>query len=402
MKFLSYEPNQAWLLPPSVKDVLGQDHLCFFVHQVVERLDLHRFEEGYGEEGRRAYAPALMVKVWLYAYALQVTSSRRLEQRIREDLAFRYLAGGATPDYWTLNDFRTRHAEALNDVFVQVVEVARGLGMAKLGHVAIDSTRVRANASPHRTETAEELRERLAKTRREIGRWQKQCDAADPNEEPGTKVPEASREQLEKQLEETQQKLQQLEQLGAKQISGTDPESLFLLQAGGFVLGFTADVAVSDDHVIVAQRTTQATSDNESLLPMVDQVMENCGEWPQEASADSGYFSVANVVGLETRAIKGLVPDAHLTGELRKHRPPLKCAGDSPEHVRMRARLRSPAGQARYRRRQALVEPVLGVLKEQRGMRRFRRRGLKKVAVEWALACTAFNLTRLWHSAATR
>ncbi len=126
--------------------------------------------------------------------------------------------------------------------------------------------------------------------------------------------------------------------------------------------------------------------------------MENCGEWPQEASADSGFFSLANVVGLETRGIRGFVPDAHLAGELKRRRGPLKCAGDSPEHFRMRARLRSPAGQARYRRRQALVEPVIGVLKEQRGLRRFRRRGLKKVAVELALACTAFNLTRIWQN----
>lgn len=396
MKFLPYEPDQGWLLPPSVKDVLGKDHLCFFVHQVVERLDLRRFEEDYGEEGRRAYAPALMVKVWLYAYALQVTSSRRLEQRIREDLAFRYLAGAATPDYWTLNDFRTRHAQALSDLFVQVVEVARGLGMVKLGHVAIDSTRVRANASRHRTENAEELRERLAKTQRDIRRWQKRCDAADHDEEPGTQVPETSAAQLEKQLQETQEKLAQLEKMGARQISLTDPESRFLREAGGFALGYTAELAVSDDHLIVAQRITQASSDNDSLLPLVDRVMENCGAWPEEASADSGYFSVTNVVGLETRAIRGFLPDAHLTGELRKHRPPLKCAGDSPEHVRMRDRLRSPAGQVRYRRRGALVEPVFGILKEQRGMRRFRLRGLKKVGVEWALACTAFNLTRLW------
>jgi hypothetical protein len=343
-----------------------------------------------------------MVKVWLYAYALQVTSSRRLEQRIREDLAFRYLAGGATPDYWTLNDFRTRHREALNDLFVQVVEVARGLGMARLGHVAIDSTRVRANASRRRTESTKELRERLAKTRRQIKRWQEQCEAPDPNEEAGTQVPTDYRQKLEQQLRETQEKLAQAEKLGARQVSVTDPESRFLHEAGGFVLGYTADVAVSDDHLIVAQRTTQATSDSESLLPLVDRVTENCKEAPQEVSADSGYFSVPNVIGLETRGIQGFVPDAHLTGELRKHRPPLKCAGDSPEHVRMRARLRSPAGQARYRRRGALVEPVFGVLKEQRGLRRFRLRGLKKVAVEWALACTAFNLTRMWQRAATR
>src|SRR5713226_8019222 len=186
--FYEYNPEQGYLLPPSVRQVLGEEHLCFFVHRVVEKLDLREFEQGYSDEGHPAYHPALLLKVWLYAYALGVTSSRRLEQRVREDLAFRYLAGGATPDHWTLNDFRTRHAEALRELFVQVVEVARGLGLAKLGHVAIDSTRVRANASRRRMETAEQLRERLAKTRRAMRRWQRQCDGADPNEEPGTQV----------------------------------------------------------------------------------------------------------------------------------------------------------------------------------------------------------------------
>jgi len=188
MRFLAYSPDQAYWLPPSVKDVLGKDHLCFFVHQVVEQLDLSGFEQDYGEEGPPAYAPALMVKVWLYAYALQVTSSRRLEQRVKEDLAFRYLAGGVTPDHWTLNAFRTRHRRAINDLFLQVVEVARGLGMGRLGHVAIDSTRGRANASRRRMESEPELRQRLARTRREMRRWQQQCDAADRDEEPGTQV----------------------------------------------------------------------------------------------------------------------------------------------------------------------------------------------------------------------
>lgn len=403
MRFLPYSPDQAYLLPPSVKDVLGEDHLCFFVHRVVEKLDLQAFEEGYGEEGRAAYAPALMVKVWLYAYALQVTSSRRLEQRVREDLAFRYLAGGATPDHWTLNDFRTRHRRAINDLFLQVVEVARGLGMGRLGHVAIDSTRVRANASRRRMETEPELRQRLAKTRREIRRWQRQCDAADADEEPGTQVDPSYGDQLQQQLAATQQKLQALKKLGARQLSVTDPDSRFLHQTGGgFVLGYTVDLAVSDDHLIVGERATQAVSDSASLLPMVEQVEQACGEWPDEVSADSGFFSVPNVVELEKRGIEGFVPDAHLTGELMKRRGPLKMPGDSPEHCRMRARLRSPAGQARYRRRQALVEPVIGVLKEQRGLRRFRLRGLSKVGVEVALMCTAFNLPRLWRAVERR
>jgi transposase len=400
MRFLPYDPEQAYLLPPSVKDVLGKDHLCFFVHQVVEKLDLRAFEQEYGEEGRLAYAPELMVKVWLYAYALQVTSSRRLEQRVREDLAFRYLAGGAAPDHWTLNAFRTRHRRALNDLFLQVVEVARGLGMARLGHVAIDSTRVRANAARRRLETEPELRQRLARTRREIRRWQQQCDATDPDEEPGTQVEASYGEQLQEQLQETQQRLQKLRKLGARQLSVTDPDSRFLHEmGGGFTLGYTVDLAVSDDHLIVAQRATQAVSDSASLVPMVEQVERTCGARPAQVSADSGFFSVQNLKELEQRGIEGYVPDAHLTGELRQRRGPLKMAGDSAAHCRMRARLRSPAGQARYRRRQALVEPVIGILKEQRGMRRFRLRGLPKVGVEVALACTAFNLTRMWRLA---
>ena len=132
MEFLPYNPDQAYLLPPSVKDVQGENHLCFFLHQVVEELDLSGFEADYVEEGRAGYAPALLLKVWLYAYALQVTSSQRLEQRVKEDLAFRYLAGGSAPDHWTLNAFRTRHRRAINDLFLLVVEVVRGLGMARL------------------------------------------------------------------------------------------------------------------------------------------------------------------------------------------------------------------------------------------------------------------------------
>jgi transposase len=403
MKFLPYEPEQAWLLPPHVKDVLGEDHLCFFLHEVVERLDLSAFTAEYSDEGQRPYAPAMMVKVWLYAYCLQVTASRRLEQRVKEDLPFRFLAGGATPDHWTLNDFRTRHRRAINDLFLQVVEVARGLGMGRLGHVAIDSTRVHAHASRRRVETKAELRQRLAQTRRAIRRWQQQCDAANPNEEPGTGVKSGYKQQLERQVAATQQKLRKLKKLGAQQLSVTDPDSRFLHQSGGgFVLGYTVDLAVSDDHLIVGQRTTQAVSDSDSLLPMVKQVEKTCGERPAEVSADSAFFSVKNLKRLERRGIEGYLPDAHLSGELQQRRGPLKTPGDSPAHRRMRAKLRSPAGQARYRRRQALVEPVFGVLKEQRGMRHLRLRGLRKAGTEVALYCTAFNLTRMWRTVAQR
>src|SRR6266581_9487048 len=183
--FLEYNPEQAYLLPPTVREVLGEGHLCFFVHGAVEKLDLQELEAGYSDEGHPAYHPALLLKVWLYAYALGMTSSRRLEQRIREDLAFRYLAGGAQPDYWTLNEFRKRHPKALNDLFTQVVELARQAGLGRLGHVAIDSTRVKANASPNRVDSEEKLRAERAKIRRQIRRWQQACNAEDPSEAPG-------------------------------------------------------------------------------------------------------------------------------------------------------------------------------------------------------------------------
>src|SRR5271170_3819202 len=177
--FYEYNPEQGYLLPPNVHEVLGEEHLCFFVHAAVEKLDLRELESRYSDEGHPGYHPALLLKVWLYAYALGVTSSRRLEQRIREDLAFRYLAGGATPDYWALNEFRKRHGQGVNDVFTQVLELARSLGMGQLGHVAIDSTRIAANASRDRLDTEQALRDARARLRREIRRWQRQCDADD-------------------------------------------------------------------------------------------------------------------------------------------------------------------------------------------------------------------------------
>jgi len=397
MRFLPYEPDQAWLLPPSVKDVLGEDHLCFFVHRVVEQLDLRGFEQAYGEEGPPAYPPLLMVKVWLYAYALGVTSSRRLEQRIREDLAFRYLAGGATPDHWTLNEFRRHHRRAINDLFTQVLELARDAGLGRLGHVAIDSTRVAANASRNRVESEDALRRERAKLRRQVRRWQQQCDAADPNETPGTALDPQEKQAVEERLAEIPRRLQKLRKTGLPKRSRTDPDSRFLRERQGFTLGYTVAMAVSEDHLIVEQRVTQEATDNGSLLPVVDAVRRGCGELPQKVSADSGFFSLENLAGLEAHGIEGYVPDSNLARELKGRRR-RSCVGrlHHAEQRRMRQRLRSPAGRAVYPRRKAIIKPVFGVLKEQRGMRRFRLRGLAKVGVEMALAATAYNLTRLW------
>ena len=396
-KFLDYNPDQAYLLPPSVRDVLGEGHLCFFLRRVVAKLNLETFRNEYGVEGGPAYAPEMLVSVWLYAYALSVTSSRRLEQRIREDLAFRYLAGGATPDYWTLNAFRRRHTKGLNDVFTQVLELARASGLGRLGHVAIDSTRIAANASRDRIDTEQALRDARAHLRREIRRWQKQCAADDPNEGAGVEVGSEAIAQLERQLGELPARLERLQKSGLKKLSQSDADSRFLRERGGFMLGYTGTLAVSDDHLIVGQRVTQETNDNAALLPMVEMVEQQCGERPQRVSADSGFFSIDNLQTMEERNIDAYIPDSNVARWLNRGGR-LRQSATHPAHRRMRRKLRDPAGGMIYARRKALVEPVNGVLKEQRGMRRFRMKGLAKVVVEWTLATTAYNLTRMWRT----
>src|SRR6202158_6391725 len=184
-RFLAYAPEQAYLLPPTVRDELGAEHLCFFIRRVVAHLDLSGFEQAYSAEGGELYHPAMMLSVWLYAYAVGMTSARRLEQRVVEDLALRYLAGGAKPDNWALSAFRRRHGRALNDTFTQVWEMARKLGMGRLGMVAIDSTRIRAHASRDRIDTEQRLRNERAKIRRQIRSWQQAWDASDPEQGAG-------------------------------------------------------------------------------------------------------------------------------------------------------------------------------------------------------------------------
>ena len=390
-RFLPYEPDQAYLLPPSVKDELGKDHLCFFIHEAVEHLELKRFEQVYGEEGGALYCPALMLKVWLYAYAVGMTSARRLEQRIREDLGLRYLAGGARPDNWALSAFRRRHARELNDVFTQVLEMARQMKLARLGHVAIDSTRIQAAASRDRLDTEQRLRHERAKLRRSIRKWQKLCDEQDPNEGAGTRVP---LEKLKEQLQEMPRRLEKLAKSGKNKVSRTDEDARFLRERGGFALGYTAEVAVNEDHLIVAQRGTQNEADNHSLIPMVEQAEGESGAKAEKVLADAGFFSLENIAELERRGLDVYLPDSNLARELNTGQrcPRVRL---SRTQRRMRQKLRDPAGRAVYGRRKALVEPVLGSLKEQRGMRRFRLRGLDKVRIEFTLAAIAFNLTRL-------
>lgn len=391
-RFLPYAPEQAYLVPPSVKEELGKDHLCFFIHEAVEHLDLSRFEQVYGEEGGALYHPSLMLKVWLYAYALGITSARRLEQRIREDLGLRYLAGGAKPDNWALSAFRRRHARGLNDVFTQVLEMAGRMRLTRLGQVAVDSSRIQAAASRNRLETEERLRQERSKLRRAIRKWQKQCDEEDPNEGAGSQT---IVEKLKERMAEMPRRLEKLRKSGLKRISRTDPEARFLRERGGFAMGYTCDIAVNQEHLIVAQRVTQNVTDNGSLIPMVEEAERQTGKTAEQVLADAGFFSLENVEELEYREIDVYLPDSNLARELNTGQR-CKRSRLTPTQRRMRQKLRSPAGRGVYVKRKGLVEPVLGTLKEQRGMKRFRLRGLAKVSIEFTLATIAYNLTRLF------
>jgi hypothetical protein len=262
--------------------------------------------------------------------------------------------------------------------------------MVKLGRVAIDSTRIAANACKDRIDTEQALRDTRARLRRQVRAWQKAADKDD--QEPGGL--EVAIGELNQALAEMPRRMERLKKSGLKKLSRSDEDACFLRQRGGFTLGYTGEIAVSDDHLIVAQRVTQNPTDNASLEPMIDQVTERCGAQPGAALADSGFFSIDNIERMEQRNIDAYVPDSNLASELNLgNRCRVKAA--APAHRRKRAKLRSPDGQAAYARRKAIVEPVFGVLKQQRGMRQFRTRRLHNVKNEFTLATLAYNITRL-------
>ena len=400
MSFQEYSPEQAALLPVHVRDVLSEKHLVFLISAVVERQDLREWEAAYSEEGQRPYHPALLLKVLLYAFALGVRGSRKIEQRIKEDLGFRYLAGGAEPDHKTLCEFLRRHGRRVNDLFTAVLEQLQGAGLGKLGVVALDSTRVKANASRDRVMTAAGLRAERARKRRQVRQWQRELAARDADENPGGLV--ADLERVQQRLAEIPGELRELHKSGQHHLSRTDADSRFLHSREGFVLGYTVEAAVSEDGLIVAARVTQARQDHASLVPLVDETERRCRRRPQKVLADAGFYSNQNVEAMEERGVELYVPDSVLAREMKQGQRVRGAMRIShPGLQRMRERLRSPSGRRLYERGKGLIEPIFGTLKEHRGMRRFYRRGLAGVNAEFLLMALAFNLTRL-HSLQSR
>lgn len=396
MPFQEYSPEQAALLPVHVRDVLNEKHLVFLISAVVDRQDLRTWEASYSDEGQRPYHPALLLKVLLYAFALGVRGSRKIEQRVKEDLGFRYLAGGAEPDHKTICEFLRRHGRRVNDLFTAVLEQWQAAGLGKLGVVALDSTRIKANASRDRVMSEAGLRTERAGKRRQVRRWQKELVETDADENPGGVVAEVER--VQQRLTEIPGELQKLRKSGLSKMSRTDADSRFLHSREGFVLGYTAEAAVSEDGLIVAARVTQAVTDHASLVPLVEEVEQRCHQPPRKVLADAGFYSNQNVEAMEERGVELYVPDSVLAREMKQGRRVRGAGRISHAGLkRMRQRLRSPAGRKLYERRKGLIEPVFGTLKEHRGMRRFYRRGLSGVNAEFLLMALAFNLTH-WHS----
>jgi len=455
--FLPDAVNQSLLFPPSLHDWLPEGHLARFLLDVVSALDLSAIYDSYDEKdgrGQSAYAPEMMLRVLLYGYATGVYSSRKIESRTYEDVAFRYLSADQHPDHDTFAEFRKRHLEALAGLFTQALRLCEKAGMVKLGHVSIDGSKIKANASKHKAMSYPRMTETEARLKREIEALLKQAEATDAAEDTqygkgrrGDELPaelqrresrlkkiaaakaeleQEAREKAEQERAEAEARLaarrEEQQRTGKKkrgrepqvpdpakaqpeataQRNFTDPDSRIMpdgANKGSFLQGYNAQAAVdSTAQVIVAADVTQETVDNHQLLPMLQQVEQNLGRKPQAASADTGYWSEDNATD---ESVAGI--DLHIaTGRDKHEEVAAMASGPPPDGVTakeaMRHKLRTEAGRAVYKMRKAIVEPVFGQIKEQRGFRRFSLRGLNHVRCEWKLVCAVSNLRKLFHS----
>ena len=420
--YKTYLPEQDLLLPPSLRDWLPENHLVYCVSDVVEQLDLSAIESVYEEEdrGQPPYHPRMMTKILVYGYCVGVFSSRRIQKRLTEDVAFRVLAAGNQPDFRTISDFRKLHLKALEELFQQVLRLVLEVGALKLGRVALDGSKVKANASKHKAMSYGRTEETEKRLRKEVQELLKQAEAADEEEDKrygrerqGEELPEelqrretriARIQEAKKALEERAREKAESEGKDRKeakpeakaQYNFTDPESRIMKGADGFVQGYNTQVAVEPIfQLIVGQAVTQAANDKQQMVPLIKATERQSGQKPEEILADSGYCSDNNLKYLEKKEIEGFVAT-----EKQKHgekteackRGPLQKEASRVE--RMERKLKTKVGTAVYTRRKCIVEPVFGQIKQARGFRQFLLRGLEKVQGEWALICMAHNLLK--------
>jgi transposase len=421
-----YVPEQDLLLPPSLRDWLPENHLAFFVSDLIDHLDLSAITAEYEDEerGYPPYHPVMLTKVLVYAYCVGVFSSRKIQRRLLEDVAFRVLAAGNEPDFRTIADFRKRHLTALRSFFEQVLDVARDLGTLRVGRVALDGSKVKANASKHKAMSYGRMQEKEKQLRDEVAHLLAEAEATDAAEDAqygadvrGDELP-AELQRRESRLKRIREATRALkarakEEAVAKgepaeaatpdskaQYNFTDPESRIMKGPDGFVQAYNVQVAVNEQQLIVGQTVTQDTNDKKQLIPMITMIEKQSGDTPTHLLADAGYCSDANLAAVADTPI-----DAYISTRKQKHgeRPvrPGPCPrGPLPTTAtrvdRMSRKLHTKAGAAVYAARKAIVEPVIGQIKQARGFRQFLLRGIEKVQGEWSLVCMTHNILKLY------
>lgn len=427
--FREYDPDQVLLLPQELREWLPSEHLAYFVSDLVDQLDLTGIYAQYsqGRRGQPAYHPQMLLKLLVYGYCVGIASSRRIEKETYEDIAFRVLACGQHPDHDTIAQFRQMHLGTLKQFFNQILALCKKAGLVKMGHVAVDGTKVKANASKHKAMSYDRMQDKekflgaqMEALFAEAERIDKEEDKLYGKGKRGDELPEEFRfrETRLKKIREAMNALKEEAQAKAKaqgkpdseaapvdpkaQKNFTDPESRIMKDAAtkAFVQGYNAQVAVeAGSQVIVACEVTQAANDKQQAVPMMKQVKENAGELPLEASLDAGYFSEENVTQLEAQGIELFCPPDRI-----KHEELVgACVVNKDTETktvkeRMREKLKTPMGRWTYGKRKETVEPVIGQIKQGRGFRQFLMRGLRKAQAEWSLICATHNLLKLYRN----
>jgi len=433
--FRPWRIDQTQLLPAAVEDYVPQGHVSRFVVALVrESLDLSAITASYTSGlGQPPFDPRMMTALLLNAYANGIYASRRMAKACAERADFMMIVAGDPPDFRTISDFRKRHLDALAGLFVQVLQLCRSAGLVKLGHVALDGTKIRANASKHKAMSYERMKRREAELKAEVDGWLNAAEAADAEEDAlygdkrGDEMPDwvadkqkrlekireakaaleaearaAAEAERERRAEAEEQRLAARAKKNGKtpkplsdepepkaQRNFTDPDSRILKTKDGYIQGYNAQAAVdAEAQIIVAHTLTPSMSDHGQLEPLLDGIALNLHAQPDEASADAGYLSEANLAAVNKRGIK-----AYIATGRAKH--PGGGERGGPLTQAMRTKLRRAGRRSRYRLRKYVVEPVFGQIKQARGFRQFLLRGVEKVQDEWALICTAHNLTKL-------
>src|ERR1700739_3902569 len=403
--FRPWNIDQTLLLPPNVQDFVPKGHVSRFIVELVrESLDLKEITGSYVSGlGQPPFDPRMMVALLLHGYASGLYSSRRIARACRERNDFVMIVALDPPDFRTISDFRKRHLKALGALFLQVLKLCETAGLVKLGHVALDGTKIKANASKHKAMSYESMKKREAELKAEVARMLAAAEAADAQEDEtfgqdkrGDEMPDWVGDK-QKRLGKNQQGVGGAEaepRLGAAcaRRTFTDPESRIMKSKYGFVQAYNAQAAVdAGAQIIVAHELTQCGNDQGQLVPLIEAIENNLGRKPEQASADSGYCSEANLEALEAHGIDGYVAPGRA-----KHPTAANGKIGGPLTQRMRQKIDDGGFERPYRLGKQVVEPVFGQIKQARGFRQFLLRGIEKVRTEWAMICTAHNLQKLF------